>query len=69
MDLPAASIFLVLLFAIGPMLGWMALGGVLIQGLLAAVTAAAHGALADGGHPAPRPRPRTTPRGRCAMRR
>lgn len=38
LDLPAASIFLVLLFFIGPMLGWMALGGVLIQGLLAAVT-------------------------------
>lgn len=38
LDLPAASIFLVLLFFIGPLLGWMALGGVLIQGLLAAVT-------------------------------
>jgi ATP-binding cassette subfamily C exporter for protease/lipase len=38
LDLPAASIFLMLLFFIGPLLGWMALGGVLIQGLLAAVT-------------------------------
>jgi ATP-binding cassette subfamily C exporter for protease/lipase len=38
LDLPAASIFLVLLFLIGPLLGWMALAGVLIQGLLAAVT-------------------------------
>ncbi|MBK6790641.1 MAG: type I secretion system permease/ATPase [Betaproteobacteria bacterium] len=38
LDLPAASIFLVLLFLIGPLLGWMAVAGVLIQGLLAAVT-------------------------------
>jgi ATP-binding cassette subfamily C exporter for protease/lipase len=38
LDLPAASVFLVLLFFIGPLLGWMALGGVLIQGLLATVT-------------------------------
>ncbi len=38
LDLPAASVFLVLLFFIGPLLGWMALGGVLIQGLLAVVT-------------------------------
>ena len=38
MDLPAAAVFLVLLFAIGPALGWMAVGGVLVQGLLATVT-------------------------------
>ncbi|MBL0298040.1 MAG: type I secretion system permease/ATPase [Betaproteobacteria bacterium] len=38
LDLPAASIFLVLLFLIGPVLGWMAVAGVLVQGLLAAVT-------------------------------
>ena len=38
LDLPAASVFLVLLFFIGPLLGWMALVGVLIQGLLAVVT-------------------------------
>jgi len=38
MDLPAAAIFLGLLFAIGPLLGWMALSGVVVQGLLAAVT-------------------------------
>lgn len=38
MDLPAAAIFLGLLFAIGPALGWMALGGVLIQILLAGIT-------------------------------
>jgi ATP-binding cassette subfamily C exporter for protease/lipase len=38
MDLPAAAVFLVLLFVIGPVLGWMALGGVLIQVLLAGIT-------------------------------
>ncbi len=38
MDLPAAGIFLVLLFAIGPLLGWMALGGVIVQVILATIT-------------------------------
>ena len=38
MDLPAALIFLLFLFAIGPALGWMALGGLLIQVLLATIT-------------------------------
>ena len=51
MDLPAASIFLVLLFVIGPLLGWMALGGVLVPGLLAAVTQRRTVPWLDGGHP------------------
>ncbi|MBE0549990.1 MAG: type I secretion system permease/ATPase [Rubrivivax sp.] len=38
MDLPAATIFLFFLFAIGPVLGWMALGGLLVQVMLAAIT-------------------------------
>ncbi len=38
LDLPAAALFLALLFAIGPLLGWMALGALGLQVVLAAVT-------------------------------
>jgi hypothetical protein len=57
-----------LLFFIGPLLGWMALGGVLIQGLLAAGDGKAHGALAERGDAGFR-RGANLRRGRCATLR
>ena len=69
MEAPVALVFLVLIFAISPVLGWVAVAGALVQTFIALAQRARHAAAVGRREPQRVCRPSSTPTAPCAMRR